>query len=169
MKKKIIILGSTGSIGKSTLDVIKKNKKNFDIYLLSASNNYRDLIKQAKTFKARNVLIRNKIFFKQVQDGLKKYPTKVYSGDISLSKIISKKMDYAMCAIVGIAGLQPTLDSIKISIKRREFLWNEMIKLINFDILTEYSKVISLEELLNIYPKILKGEIAGRILVDLKK
>ncbi len=115
MKKKIIILGSTGSIGKSTLDVIKKNKKNFDIYLLSANNNYRDLIKQAKTFKARNVLIRNKIFFKQVQDGLKKYPTKVYSGDISLSKIISKKMDYAMCAIVGIAGLQPTLDSIKIS------------------------------------------------------
>ena len=115
MKKKIIILGSTGSIGKSTLDVIKKNKKNFDIYLLSANNNYRDLIKQAKAFKAKNVLIRNKIFFKQVEDGLKKYPTKVYSGDISLSKIISKKMDYAMCAIVGIAGLQPTLDSIKIS------------------------------------------------------
>ena len=48
MKKKIVILGSTGSIGKSTLEVIKKDKKNFDVILLSAKNNYRKLVKQAK-------------------------------------------------------------------------------------------------------------------------
>ena len=53
MKKKIAILGSTGSIGKSTLDIIRKDKKNFDIILLSANNNYKKLISQAKEFKPR--------------------------------------------------------------------------------------------------------------------
>ena len=60
MKKKIAILGSTGSIVSSTLEVIKKDKKNFDVVLLSANNNYKKLIRQAKEFKAKNVLIKNK-------------------------------------------------------------------------------------------------------------
>ena len=60
MKKKIAILGSTGSIGKSTLEVIKKDKKNFDVVLLTANNNYKKLIQQAKQFKAKKVLIKNK-------------------------------------------------------------------------------------------------------------
>ena len=115
MKKKIIILGSTGSIGKSTLEVIKKNKKDFDIYLLSANNSYKQLIKQAKIFKPKNVLIKNKKFYSKVLNSLKKYSTKVYTGNIPLNKIINKKMDYSMCAIVGLAGLQSTLDAIKIS------------------------------------------------------
>ena len=62
MKKKIAILGSTGSIGKSTLEVISKDKENFDIFLLSANNNYKQLIKQAKQFNAKNVLIKNHKF-----------------------------------------------------------------------------------------------------------
>jgi len=113
MKKKIAILGSTGSIGKSTLEVIKKNKKNFDIVLLTANNNYKKLIHQAKEFKARNVLIKNPKFYLKVKKSLKK--TNVYSGDASIKKIISKKIDYTMSAIVGLAGLQPTIDAIKIS------------------------------------------------------
>ena len=113
MKKKIVILGSTGSIGKSTLEVIKKDKKNFDVILLTANNNYKKLIQQAKQFKAKNVLIKNEKFFSKVKNSLKK--TKVYSGEISLKKIISGKIDYTMSAIVGVAGLQPTLDAIKIS------------------------------------------------------
>ena len=113
MKKKIVILGSTGSIGKSTLEVIKKDKKNFDVILLTANNNYKKLIQQAKQFKAKNVLIKNEKFFSRVKNSLKK--TKVYSGEISLKKIISGKLDYTMSAIVGVAGLQPTLDAIKIS------------------------------------------------------
>ncbi len=59
MKKKIAILGSTGSIGKYTLEVISKNKKHFDVVLLSANNNYKKLIQQAKEFKAKNVIIKN--------------------------------------------------------------------------------------------------------------
>jgi len=113
MKKKIAILGSTGSIGQSTLDVIKKDKKNFKVILLTANNNYKKLINQAKQFKAKNVLIKNEKFFSRVKNSLKK--TKVYSGEISLKKIISGKLDYTMSAIVGVAGLQPTLDAIKIS------------------------------------------------------
>ena len=67
MKKKIAILGSTGSIGKSTLDVIKKDKKNFEVILLSANNNYKKLIAQAKEFNVKNVLIRNNKFHLKVK------------------------------------------------------------------------------------------------------
>ena len=115
MKKKIAILGSTGSIGQSTLEVIKNNKSKFDIIFLSANNNYKKLIQQAKFFKAKNVLIKNRKFYKRVQSSLKKNKTKVYSGNTPLNKIISQKLDYTMSAIVGIAGLQPTIDTIKIS------------------------------------------------------
>ena len=63
MKKKIAILGSTGSIGKSTLDIIRKDKKNFNVVFLSANNNYKKLIQQAKEFNAKNVLIKNEKFY----------------------------------------------------------------------------------------------------------
>ena len=115
MKKKIAILGSTGSIGKSTLEIIRKDKKNFNIILLSANNNYKKLVEQAKQFKVKNVLIKNHKFYLNVKNSLKRTKTKVYSGDISIKKIISKKLDYTMSAVVGLAGLQPTIDAIKIS------------------------------------------------------
>ena len=115
MRKKIAILGSTGSIGKSTLDVISKNRKNFDIVLLSANNNYKKLIQQAKKFKARNIIIKNELHYQKVKKLLKKTKTKVFSGDIPLSSIISEKLDFTMSAIVGLAGLQPTVDAIKVS------------------------------------------------------
>jgi len=115
MKRKIAILGSTGSIGKSTLEVIKKDKKNFNVILLSANNNYKKLVQQAKEYKVKNVIIKNKIYFKKVKNLLKKNKTKVYSGDVPLNNIISKKIDFTMAAIVGVAGLQPTIDAVKIS------------------------------------------------------
>ena len=115
MKIKIAILGSTGSIGKSTLEVIKKDKKNFDVILLYANNNYKKLIQQAKEFNVKNVIIKNKTLYLKVKNSLKKTKTKVYSGDISIINIISGKLDYTMSAIVGVAGLQPTVDAIKIS------------------------------------------------------
>ena len=113
MKKKIAILGSTGSIGKTLIDIIKQDKKNFEIVLLTANNNYKKLIQQAKQFNAKNVLIKNHKYYLKVKKSLKK--TKVYYGNISLKKIVKKKIDYTMSAIVGIAGLQPTVDAIQIS------------------------------------------------------
>ena len=137
MKKKIAILGSTGSIGKSTLEVIRKDKKKFEVVLLTANNNYRKLIQQAKEFKAKNVLIKNNEFYLKIKKSLKKNKTKVYSGNISISKILNKKIDYTMSAIVGLAGLQPTIDAIKISkvvaIANKETVicgWNILSKVI---------------------------------------
>ena len=72
MKKKIAILGSTGSIGKSTLDVVRKNKKFFDVVFLSANSNYKKLIQQAKEFKAKNVLIKNIKFYPKVKKSFRK-------------------------------------------------------------------------------------------------
>ena len=72
MKKKIAILGSTGSIGTSTLNIIRKDKKNFEIVFLSANNNYKKLIQQAKEFNVQNVLIKNEIFYEKVKNSLKK-------------------------------------------------------------------------------------------------
>ena len=115
MKKKIVILGSTGSIGRSTLEVIRKDKKNFDVVLLTANNNFTKLIQQAKEFKVKNVLIKNEKFYLKVKNSLKKTKTRVYSGDASINKIISRKVDLTMSAIVGLAGLQPTVDAIKVS------------------------------------------------------
>ena len=137
MKKKIAILGSTGSIGEFTLEVIRKDKKNFDIILLTANNNYKKLIQQAKEFDAKNVLIGNKNFYEKVKNSLKKNKIKVYSGNISITKIVSGKLDYTMSAVVGLAGLQPTIDAIKISrtvaIANKEAIicgWNLLLKLV---------------------------------------
>lgn len=114
-KRRIAILGSTGSIGISTLEIIKKNKSNFTIELLTANNNYKKLIKQAKIFKAKNVYIKNEFFYEKVKRSLKNSNTKVYTGNVSISRIVSGKLDYTMSAIVGIAGLQPTVEAIKVS------------------------------------------------------
>tara|TARA_B100000686_G_scaffold333192_1_gene398855 strand:- start:3495 stop:4661 length:1167 start_codon:yes stop_codon:yes gene_type:complete len=138
MKIKIAILGSTGSIGKSTLDVIRKDKKNFEIILLSANNNYRKLIAQAKEFNVKNVIIKNSIFYDKIKKSLKNQKTKVYSGDVSISKIVSKKLDYTMAAIVGIAGLKPTLEAIKIS--RTVAIANKESIICGWDVLSKFVK-----------------------------
>ena len=115
MKKKIVILGSTGSIGSSTLEVIKKDKKSFDVILLSAKNNYRKLVKQAKEFKAKNILIKNHNLFEKTKKLVNKNKIKVFTGNVPLKNIFPEKIDFTMSALVGIAGLQPTVDAIKVS------------------------------------------------------
>ena len=136
MKKKIAILGSTGSIGKSTLEVIKKDKKKFDVILLTANNNYKKIIKQAKEFKAKNVLIKNEKFYLKVKNSLKK--TRVFTGDVSIKKIIRGKIDYTMSAIVGIAGLQPTVDAVQIS--KTVAIANKETIICGWEILSKYIK-----------------------------
>ena len=79
MKKKIAILGSTGSIGTSTLNIIKKDKKNFEIVLLSTKNNFNKVFKQAIEFKVKNVVIKNNIY------GMQCHPEKSHNnGEIFL-------------------------------------------------------------------------------------
>ena len=138
MKKKIAILGSTGSIGRSTLDVIKRDKKNFNIILLSANNNYKKLIEQAKHFKVKNVLIKNHKFYSKVKNSLKRTKTKVYTGDIPINRIVSNKLDYTMSAVVGLAGLQPTIDAIKTS--RIVAIANKEAIICGWEVLSKYIK-----------------------------
>ena len=115
MKKKIAILGSTGSIGENTLDLIRKDKENFDIVLLTANKNYKRLIKQADEFKAKNILIFDDKYYEYTKEKLKYKKINVFSRKNELSEIFDRKIDYTMCAISGLDGLKPTLEAIKIS------------------------------------------------------
>ena len=129
MKKKIAILGSTGSIGKQTIDIIRKNKKNFKILLLTANRNHNLLAKQIKEFKVKNVIISDK---KSCLILKKKFKKINVLNDLNhIDKIISSKLDYTMSSISGFDGLRPTLKIIKktkiIAIANKESIicgWN---------------------------------------------
>ena len=112
--KKIAIFGSTGSIGNSLLNIIKKDKSNFKIELLTTNKNYIELIKQIKTFNVTNVIIINRNSYLKTKKLLKNKDINIYNNFNSLKKIFKKKkIDYTMSAISGFAGLKPTLDIIK--------------------------------------------------------
>ena len=109
--KKIIILGSTGSIGKQTLEIIKKNKNKFKILLLSTDKNINLISKQIKTFKVKNIVVTNKKKYKILKKRFKKI--NIFSDFKKIDKKLFAKADYAMSAISGIEGLRPTIDIIK--------------------------------------------------------
>ena len=117
MKKKIAILGSTGSIGKSTFEILKKDKNNFDIILLTTNNNYKEILLQTKVFKVKNLVINNKKHYLNLKRKLKNKKINIYNNFDSFNKKFKNKIDYTMCAISGLAGLKPTLASIKFSKK----------------------------------------------------
>ena len=112
--KKIAIFGSTGSIGTSLLNIIKKDKNKFKIELLTANSNYIKLIKQTKIFNVKNIIITDKKAFLITKKILKKSNINIYNNFSSFKKIFNdKKIDYIMSAISGFHGLKPTLDVIK--------------------------------------------------------
>ena len=113
MKKKIAILGSTGSIGKTLINIIKQDKQNFEIVLLSAEGNYKDLLKQAKFFKVKNLIITNQESFNKIKKNKYSEKIKIFNNFESLEKIFNKKIDYTMSSISGIQGLKPTIEIIK--------------------------------------------------------
>ena len=115
MKTKIAILGSTGSIGKTLLDIIRKDHKKFEIILLTADKNYKLLLKQAKEFKVKNLIITNKKKFDLIKKDSVKLNLNIYNNFVNFSKIFNNKVDYTMSSITGISGLEPTLKIIKYS------------------------------------------------------
>ena len=117
MKKKIAILGSTGSIGKALLDIASKDRKNFEIILLTADTNYKLLYKQAKKFNVKNLIITNPKKYNLLKKVNKKNDLNIYNNFKNLSKIFRSKVDYSMSSITGINGLEPTLNIIKYSKK----------------------------------------------------
>ena len=113
MKKKIAILGSTGSIGKTLLEIIHKNKKNFDIKLLTARENYKVLLKQANIFNVKNVILTDKKNFELHKSKFKKKKIKIYNDYSCFKRIFNKRLDYVMSSIVGLEGLHANNKIIK--------------------------------------------------------
>tara|TARA_B110000008_G_scaffold263971_1_gene287824 strand:+ start:878 stop:2041 length:1164 start_codon:yes stop_codon:yes gene_type:complete len=113
MKKKIVILGSTGSIGKNLLDIINSDKEKFKIVLLSAKKNYKILLKQANFYKVRHIIITDYVSYKKAKLTNKNNKINIYNDFNILDKIFKSRIDYTMSSIIGLDGLYPTLKMIK--------------------------------------------------------
>ena len=123
MKKNIAILGSTGSIGKTLIKIIREKKNDFNIILLTADKNYKEILKQAKNFNVPNLIITDEKSF-NVLKKKKLGKINIFNNYNSFNKIFKKKIDYVMSAISGFDGLEPTLKIIrhtkKIAIANKE-------------------------------------------------
>ena len=112
-KKTISILGSTGSIGSNTVDILSENKENFSVCSLTSKNNINLLSKQAHVLKPKIVAIQNKNKYKDLRNNLFGKKIKVLAGDEGVIECTDNKVELVVASIVGIAGLKPTLHSIK--------------------------------------------------------
>ncbi len=114
MKKLLAILGSTGSIGTQTLQVVEDNPDLFEVYAITANNRAEELIEQARKFQPEVVVIANEQKYDMVKEALADLPMKVYTGADALCQIVeAKPIDVVVTAMVGFAGLPPTISAIK--------------------------------------------------------
>lgn len=114
MKKQIAILGSTGSIGTQALQVIEEHPDLYEVYALTANNKVDLLVEQARKFKPEAVVIANDDKYLQLKEALSDMPVKVYAGADALSQIVeAEPIDIVLTAMVGYAGLRPTMNAIK--------------------------------------------------------
>lgn len=114
IKKKIAILGSTGSIGTQALDVIKSHSDLFEAYVLVANNNVDLLIEQARAFRPEAVVIANRDKSEKLKNALQDLPIKVWSGSEAVEEVVEdSEIDVVLTAMVGISGLKPTINAIK--------------------------------------------------------
>ena len=116
MKKKIGILGSTGSIGESTVKIIQNDKKDFDVIFLSTNTNVKKLLKQSLILKPKSVIIFDKKNHLKYKKKFTNKKIKVFNSFKELKKkSLKTKIDYIMCAITGLAGLDSTINCIDIT------------------------------------------------------
>ncbi len=114
MKKRVAILGSTGSIGKQALDVVRKNPDHFEIEVLTAYNNIDLLSKQAKEFQPNTVVIANESKYDELVTVLGDLPVKIYAGNNAIAQVVEMEtIDIVLTAMVGYSGLLPTINAIK--------------------------------------------------------
>lgn len=114
MKKQIVILGSTGSIGTQALQVIEEHPDLYEVYALTANNRVDKLIEQARKFQPEAVVIANEDKYQQLKDALADLPIKVYAGAEALCEIVeSGPVNIVLTAMVGYAGLKPTINAIR--------------------------------------------------------
>ncbi len=114
MKKRIAILGSTGSIGTQSLEVIAQNPGIFEVEVLTANNNVELLVRQAKQFQPNVVVIANESKYAFVSEALKNEDIKVYAGAQALNQVVEmESIDLVLTAMVGYSGLVPTYNAVK--------------------------------------------------------
>ena len=177
----VLVTGATGGVGSIAVMVLSKLG-----YNVTAVTGKKDKLDYLKQLGAKNIIDRKelegepKVLGKGLWDGVVDTV-----GGVILSNAISQTKHSGIVAMCGNAAdikLNTTvmpfilrgvklwgIDSVMVSKKRREFVWSQVSDLVDFKFLEKYTKIVNLEELLDIFPNILKGEIAGRVLVDLNK
>ncbi len=177
----VLVTGATGGVG--SIAVMVLSKLGYNVTAVTGKKDKSDFLKE---FGAKNILERKdfegepKMLGKGLWDGV----VDTVGGNI-LANVISQTKPNGIVAACGNAGgikLNTTvmpfiirgvklwgIDSVMINKKRREFIWSQVSELIDFNLLEKNIKIVGLEELLSIFPKMLKGEISGRVLVDPNK
>ena len=114
-RKKICILGSTGSIGTQALQVIEEHPDLYEAYVLTANRRADMLIEQAKKYQPAAVVIADESKYEQVRDALEHDPIQVYTGSDALCQVVQMDpIDIVLTALVGFSGLRPTISAIKV-------------------------------------------------------
>jgi len=179
--KDVLVTGATGGVGSIAVMVLSKFG-----YNVTAVTGKKDKYEYLKKLGAKNIIDRKelegepKVLGKGLWDGVVDTV-----GGVILSNAISQTKHSGIVAMCGNAAnikLNTTvmpfilrgvklwgIDSVMVSKKRREFVWSQVVDFIDFKFLEEHTKTVNLEELLNIFPNILKGEITGRVIVDVNK
>ncbi len=146
-KKSIAILGSTGSIGKQTLEVIEAYPDRFEVVVLTANRNGDLLIEQAKKFQPNSVVIVDENQYKTVENALWEQDIKTYTGEDALSEIVQmESIDIVLTAVVGYAGLKPTISAINAG--KTIALANKETLVVAGELITK----LALSKGVNIYP-----------------
>ena len=177
----VLVTGATGGVG--CMSVMALSKMGYNVTAVTGKKDKVNFLKElgaSRVIDRKELEVESRPLDKGLWDGV----VDTVGGKI-LANAISHTKPSGIVAACGLAAdykLHTTvmpfiirgiklwgIDSVMISKKRREFIWSEVVKLIDFKILEKYTKTVSLGELLNIFPNILKGEIAGRVLVDLNK
>jgi 1-deoxy-D-xylulose-5-phosphate reductoisomerase len=139
MLQKLAILGSTGSIGKQTLDICRSHPEQFSAEILTAGNNADLLIEQALEFMPDTVVIANEALYEKVQQGLKDHPIKVFAGEKSIAEVAGyESIDTVVLAMVGFSGLLPAISAIKA--KRKLALANKEVLVVAGEIISKLSQ-----------------------------
>jgi 1-deoxy-D-xylulose-5-phosphate reductoisomerase len=146
-KKNVAILGSTGSIGTQTLDVIQAHPESFQVEVLTAQNNADLLIEQALKFQPNCVVIGNEGYYQKVKDALLPHDIKVYAGDKAIADVVSmEEIDLVLTALVGYSGLIPTIKAIEAG--KQIALANKETLVVAGELITQLAK----DKGVNIYP-----------------
>ncbi|AWW29796.1 1-deoxy-D-xylulose-5-phosphate reductoisomerase [Echinicola strongylocentroti] len=146
-KKRVALLGSTGSIGTQALEVIKSHAEHFEVEVLTAQNNVDLLIQQALEFQPNAVVIANETHYRQLKEALEPHYVKVYAGEKALAQVVEMEtIDVVLTALVGYSGLLPTISAINAG--KQIALANKETLVVAGELITRLAR----EKGVNIYP-----------------